>query len=178
MQLGDPGLELERVLAHPANKPLDGDERALVKHITNSAGVWFPPPVGNPDNPIRCWWCPWGKKKILTERDVLNKRAHTIMAQNAVRSQDFAREVLIHLGFTLPEVIEREKAAMGAPMQLAGLAQNDLSPTTQRIPVLTTQAPARTLAPDVIPVRPPQQNLAALIPWALLALSVFRTFRG
>lgn len=173
MQLGDPGLELERVLTHPRNKPLSGEERAVLNYELRLAKMRFPPPVGNPDNPIRCWWCPWGKKDILNERDALNRYAKKVIADNALRSQDFAREVLIHLGFTLPEIIEREKAQLGKEVKTTQtLGQVDL-PTTVRTPVLTSQQPARTLAqPAMMAPRQPQW-----FPWVMLGLAVMRLFR-
>lgn len=177
MQLS--GLEQERLSTHPRDKPLSGDELALLAYMQKVEGVpHLPLPVKNPDNPVRCNWCPWGQKDILNTRDILNRRARKIIERNKLRSQDFSREVLIHLGFTLPEVLEREKIAMG----LAGmnLAQFDIDqmkpPTTQTMPVLTTQQPARTIPLTTAPPPTKKVEPAALIPWALLAMSVFRTF--
>lgn len=175
MQLGDPGLELERAYVTERTKPLNVDERALLEHIFKREGnypPWPKPYLKNPDNPLRCTWCPWYGKDIINTRDVFNRYQAPLIARNKDRSQDFAREVLIHLGFELPDIIEREKVAMG----MEGLDQVEL-PTTERLDILTTQQPARTLAPET-QVRPQQQDMAALIPWALLALSIFRTFRG
>ena len=175
MQLSDPGLELERAYVTERTKPLNVDERALVGHILRGGHGyprWPTPYLKNPDNPLRCSWCPWWGKDIINTRDVFNRYQAPLIARNKDRSQDFAREVLINLGFKMPDIIEREKVAMG----MKGLGQVDL-PTTERLDILTTQQPARTLAPET-QARPQQQDMAALIPWALLALSIFRTFRG
>ena len=170
--LGDQlsGLEQQRLLTHPRMKPLSGDELALLEYMRGVEGVpKLPPSIHNPDNPLRYPAAPWTGKDILNTRDILNRRAKKVIAQNKLRSQDFAREVLIRLGFTLPEVLEREKVAMGQLGQIQ-------MPTTATMPVLTTQQPARTLS-QAAPSLVKKVKAAALIPWVLLALSVFRTFK-
>jgi len=171
MQLS--GLELERVYAYPRTKPLSGDELGLLGYLQRTEGLpALPPPVNNPDNPLRYPGAPWSGKDIFNTRDILNRRANKIIAKNKVETKSFARQVLIHLGFTLPEIIERAQAQAG----MAGLDQV-APPTTAREPVLlTSDLTARTLAAPA--TLAPQMDIAKYIPWLLLALSVVRTFKG
>ena len=164
------GLEQERLVTYPRMKPLSGDELALLAYMRGAEGIpKLPTPIRNPDNPLRYSAAPWSGKNIPNTRDILNRRAKKIIARNKLRSQDFSREVLIHLGFTLPEVLEREKTAMGQLGQIQ-------TPTTATMPVLTTQQPARTLS-QAAPLPIKKVDAAAVIPWVLLALSGFRTFK-
>lgn len=64
MQLS--GLELERVYAYPRTKPLSGDELGLLGYLQRTEGLpALPPPVNNPDNPLRYPGAPWSGKDIF-----------------------------------------------------------------------------------------------------------------
>lgn len=160
MQLA--GLELERVFEHPRAKPLDNDELALLAYIQRRDGVYFPPPARNPDVPLRYPAAPWTGKDIFNTRDVLNRRAKQIIADNAARSKSFASDVIFE--------IAKIHSAAGT----AGLAQ---LPATVTRPVLTTQQPTRTIPIDAPPAPAQQMDFAKMIPWVLLGLSVVRTFK-
>lgn len=170
MQLS--GLELERTYAYERTKPLNPDELGLLGYMQVAEGVpMLPMAVNNPDNPLRYVGAPWSGKDIFNTRDILNRRANKIIAKNKVESQSFVRQVLINLGFKLPDIIEREQVQAG----MAGLDQV-APPTTAREPVLlTSELTARTLATPTPAA--PQMDIAKYIPWMLLALSLVRTFK-